>query len=145
MNPSGTVADKVIGIIIMILSGCGAACGIALTAGLGLGGLALSGAAASEGGADAAQAATAAGFFGLAGAALGMMVFGMMIVSFFVGFGIFKSARWGFIVGSAWYGLITALNVVQFELRGGLGLLISGCLCVYCVLRLTGNIGSKPA
>jgi hypothetical protein len=78
----------------------------------------------------------------MTGALLGGLVIVMGAVNFIVGLGIMKSAKWGFLFGSIWNGLGTVLNLVSINI---LGLLISGGLLAYCVLRLTGQVGPKPA
>lgn len=135
------VADKVIGILIMVLSVCGVIGGVMVMAGMGMLAAATS-QAAQQGGQDAAGAAAAAGMFGMTGAILGFAIIAMCVVSIAVGFGIMKSAKWGFVLGSIWNGIGTVLNLVSFNV---LGLLISGAILTYCILRMSGNVGPKPA
>lgn len=143
-NSSDNVGDKVIGIIVIVLSVCGVLGGAAVMAGLGFIAAAIgsSEASAPAGSSDAAAAGAAAGFFGLAGAVLGGVLIVMSLVSVVVGFGITKSAKWGFWLGTLWYGLWSIVNVLGFNL---VGLVISGLLLTYCILRLTGNAGPRPA
>jgi len=138
--------DKVLGIIIMILSGC-----FVVLGGLGfLGGgfLAAGGAAgaASAGGTNAAGTAAAAGVGGAAIMIASAVLVIVALIGFAVGYGIMKSLRWGFLVGAVLYGLNALYNLSQMgHANGILGLLISAGLCVYCIMRLTGNLGPKPA
>jgi hypothetical protein len=143
-NSSNNVGDKVIGIIVILLSVCGVLFGAAVMAGLGIIAAAIgsSGASAPAGSADAAAAGAAAGLFGMAGAVLGGVVIVMSLVSVVIGFGISKSAKWGFWLGALWYGLWSIVNVLGFNL---VGLVVSGLLLTYCILRLTGNVGPRPA
>lgn len=98
-----------------------------------------------EQGAIAQEARSAADFLGMTAASL--LLAGIVVVpaalSIAVGRGIFfKSAKWAFILGAVLYGIGLALNLIGFSI---LGILISGALFTYCLLRLTGNLGPRPA
>lgn len=152
-DPGGTnpgdphPADKPIGIVIMVLSVCCLGGGIALAAGIGAMG-AMAGGAAAQGGQGSQDAAVAAGMMGLGAAVLGVVtaVFGALGIA--TGYGIMKSAKWGFILGSVVYGLNTLLNVLSIASQGAqsiIGLAISGALFAFCFMRLTGKLGAPPA
>src|SRR5437588_641466 len=124
--------DKVLGIIIMVLSVCGVIGGGMAFLGGGL--LAAGGATAAAGtaGSNAAGSAALAG----AGGAFLMIISVVLIISsligFAVGYGIMKSLRWGFLVGAIVYGLNTLLQLfgLSHPTAGGvLGLLIVAALC----------------
>ncbi len=140
-NQGEFVADKVIGILVIVLSSCVLVCGVSIAAGLGLIGAGIFG-AARGGGVGAAEAATAGSIVGLTGVALGGLLIVSSGISILIGWGISKSAKWAFLVGAVWYGLGLVANFVQFNV---LGLLPTAGLLVYCVLRLSGSLGPKPA
>lgn len=129
--PGEFLADKVIGIILMILSALGVVGGICTAAGMSMIGL---GAAVSGGGEEAVAGGALAGL----GAVLGLIVIAWSAVGIVTGYGIMKSLRWGFLVGA----ILSAISVV-FALVGFniLGFLINGALFVYCLLRLMGRLG----
>jgi hypothetical protein len=133
--------DKVIGIIIMVLSLCFVGLGSMMMLGGGV--LAASGAAAS---ADPAiqKASSDAAAAGVTGAVL-MVASVIMIATGFlgvaIGYGIMKSLRWGFIMGTVVYGL----NLLgTFQSRNMISLVIGAALFAYCLMRLLGKIGPKP-
>lgn len=126
-------ADKVIGIILMILNGCGVIGGMLILLGAG----ALGPTVEVEG-----KTIATAGL-GL----LGGLVLLMSAVGIILGYGIMKSAKWGFIGGTVVFALNTISNVVQLREAGGQGvvsLAIAAAGAVYCILRLTGSLGPKP-
>ncbi|MCH8275881.1 MAG: hypothetical protein IH851_13960 [Armatimonadetes bacterium] len=140
-QPQGVpfAADKVIGIIIMVLAACGVILGIMLTAGGGLFSEAFEQAAAQEG--ATAEEAAVAGMMGIGVALAGVLIIVMSGVSIAIGWGVMKSARWAFILGAVWYGIGALLNLVTLNPV----VVIPAALVVYCILRLNGTWGPKPA
>lgn len=126
-------ADKVIGIILMILNTCGVLGGLMLLLGAG----ALGPTIEVEG-----KAISTAGLGLLGGIVLVMSALGIV-----VGYGIMKSLKWGFIGGAVVFAINTISNVVQLRdagAQGMIGLVIAAAGAVYCILRLTGGLGPKP-
>ncbi len=99
-----------------------------------------------EQGAIAQEARSAADFLGMTAASL--LLAGIVVVpaalSIAVGRGIFfKSAKWAFILGAVLYGIgLLLFSLIRFDI---ILFLISGALFTYCLLRLTGNLGPRPA
>lgn len=134
--------DKPIGITIIVLNAlCG---GLGLLAVLGLGAIAAMGGAAAAGSGGSADGAAAAAAVGGIAAIIAIVVVVLCAVGIIAGFGIMKSAKWGFQLGAVVFGLNALSNLAQLP-QGVIGLLISGALCYYCIARLTGKIGPKPA
>ncbi|MCL6624157.1 MAG: hypothetical protein K6T17_06005 [Fimbriimonadales bacterium] len=125
--PGEFLADKVIGIILIVLSVLG---GICICPGMSLAGLGALG--AGEVGAIAGGALA-----GL-GAATGFIVIVLSAVGVAIGYGIMKGLRWGFLVGAILSGISVVFSLVGFNV---LGFLLNGALCAYCILRLTGRLG----
>ncbi len=128
--PEEFLADKVIGIILMVFSALGVLCGIFIAAGMSLVGLG----AATEGGEGAAAAGALAGI----GAVAGFVVIIWSVVGIVIGYGIMKSLRWGFLVGAILSGISVVFSLVGLNV---LGFIINGALCAYCILRLVGRLG----
>ena len=134
--------DKIVGIIIMILSLCGVVIGGLAVVGGGF--IAAGGAAAANTANNGAAVPTAAA--GGMVAIVGIVLLVLSFMSIAIGWGIMKSLRWGFLVGSIVYGINMVLNLMSLnQSRGILGLLIGAALFAYCVMRLTGKLGPKPA
>ncbi len=133
-------ADKPIGIIIMVLSVCCTLLGAAATLGMGAFGAALAGAAAEQG--DSQSASAIMGFAGAAAVVVGLILIVSGALGVVVGYGIMKSAKWGFIMGIVVYGLSTLMNLMNFNV---FGLLFAGAILTYCILRIAGSVGPKPA
>lgn len=125
----------------MVLAGCGVLLGILVITTGGIFGMAAQQAAAEQG-ANAKEASAVAGLFGVSFALVGGILVVHAALSIAVGWGMFKSAKWAFILGAVLYGIGLALNLIGFSI---LGILISGALFTYCLLRLTGNLGPRPA
>jgi hypothetical protein len=128
--PGEFLADKVIGIILIVLSVLGVLCGIFIAAGasfLGVGAL-------SAGKEEAIAGSALAGL----GAAMGFITIIWSAVGIAIGYGIMKGLRWGFLVGAILSGISVVFALVGFNV---LGFLINGALCAYCVLRLMGRVG----
>ncbi len=132
-NPYGQMnskhpADLPIGIVIIVFSGLAILGSIAL---IGLGG--------AVGVAGAGTTATAVGG---SVALIGMILLAVSVINIIGAVGIIKGARWGFMIT----GIMSAISVVLdiFHLNI-LGILISGAVAVYCFLRLSGQLGGKPA
>jgi hypothetical protein len=139
--PEPYKSDRPIGIVIMVLSGLCGVCGMLTVAGVGM----LGAAAASQAGTsnDAAAAAAVGGVAAIA--AIVMLIVGGLGLA--VGFGIMKSAKWGFVGGAVLYGLYAInniLSVVGGQMSAIGGLAICGAVIYYCVQRLTGKLGDKP-
>ena len=133
--------DKVLGIIIMVLSACGAIGGIMGLAGGGLLAAAGAGAAGQAGNAQGAAVAAAGG-----GILMLLSVFLIIqsVLGFAIGYGIMKSLRWGFLIGTIVYGiglLIQIVGVTKSGAQGLIGLVIGALLFGYCFMRLTGRTG----
>jgi len=141
--------DKVVGILIMVFAAiCNVAVGFLGVIGGGV--LAAGGASAAAGAASNTGAAGAGAATGVVGAGimvLSVILILMGVVGLAVGYGIMKSLRWGFLVGTILYGL-GVLNSLAGLSRGGIGgiigLLIVVALFVYCLMRLIGKLGPKP-
>jgi hypothetical protein len=131
--------DKPVGIVIMVLSACGVIAG-----GLALGG----GGLLAAGGAASANTSTGAGGAAVAGGLvmiLGVVILIVSLLGFAIGYGIMKSLKWGFMVGTIVYGLNSLANLANLSGgKGILGLAISVALFIYCFMRLTGRLGPKP-
>jgi hypothetical protein len=140
-----TGTDRALGIVTMVYS---AACNVCLGGAIVTGGgiLAAAGIGASYGSRTAEQssAATAA----VAGAsgimvALGILSIVIGIVGFLGGWLMYKGRKNGFVLVAAVSGL--AVLVALASLPGSvLNLLLSGAICVYCVMRLLGKWGDVP-
>jgi hypothetical protein len=128
--PGEFLADKVIGIILIVLSVLGVLGGICIAAGMSLAGLGAMGAGGEE--------AIAGGALAGLGAAVGFMVIIWSAVGIVIGYGIMKGLRWGFLVGAILSAISVVFSLVGFNI---LGLLINGALCAYCILRLMGRVG----
>lgn len=134
--------DKILGIIIMVLSVCCTVAGGAAMAGMSmLAGMGAAG-AASEGGAGSGEAAATAAAVGGVAAFIGIILLVTGLLGVATGYGIMKSLKWGFILGAVVYGLNTVANIASFNI---IGLVISGALLAYCVMRLTGKLGPPLA
>jgi hypothetical protein len=140
--PTSFVADKILGIFIIIGAVC---CGLVGLAAAGIIGLAggFAGQAMTEGGATAQEAAAATALFGLGGVAVAVIVMVISATNLAVGIGILKSARWGFLLGAIVNGIwflmqLPSLGENIFSAMFSLGVV------VYCVLRITGNLGPRP-
>lgn len=142
-----STTDKVIGIIIMVFSACGVAGGLMMTAGGGI--LGVAGAGAVSGTNASGQPINNAAAAGVAGgiiAAAGIIVALLCAFSIFLGFGIMKSRKWAFLVGSILYGLSALGDLAQITKGSGIvGFVIAGALCAYCIMRITGKYGAVPA
>lgn len=110
------VADKVIGIILMILNACVGIGGLVLIAGAG---------AIGASGVQVEGKTIAAGGLGF----LGVVAIVLSIVGIVIGYGIMKSARWGFIAGAVVFGInaVTNLAGLAQDASNVLGLLIAPC------------------
>lgn len=127
--PGEFLADKVIGIILIVLSVLGVLCGIFIAAGasfLGVGAL-------SAGKEEAIAGSALAGL-----AAMGFITIIWSAVGIAIGYGIMKGLRWGFLVGMIRWGISVFFAVLGFNV---LGFLIDSALCAYCFLRLMGRLG----
>lgn len=120
------VWDKVAGIVAIVINIC---CVIAVT---GLASLL------------AAVGLAAGSLPGLAaGAFVGIVMIAAVSLSLLgviAGVGMLQGRRWGFLIGAIVFGLAALTN------GGGgntMGVLIEAGLAIYCLLRLTGNVGPK--
>lgn len=120
------VWDKVVGIVMMITNLCCAGTVIAL-----------------------AMGATALGFAGGLGGALAvgsvagilaLLIAGSAILSIAAGYGVMQSQRWGFILGAIVFGLAALSNG---STGNGISVGLDLVAAIYCVLRLTGNVGPR--
>ena len=138
-------ADKIIGIIIMVLSAVCGLCGLVGAGILGAVGASLPGMAASGGqGAPTTQeAAAAAGLLGMGAAVFAVIVIVVSALNIVSGYGIMKSARWGFLFSAILNGVWILFNLPNF-VANIIGIIFSAAILVYCILRLTGNLGPKP-
>ena len=138
------VSDKVIGIILIILNAIGACGGFAIMGlGTAFGGIMQQAAdnAVSKGQATPEQAKAVATLFGMGAGLFGGLIVAACILGIINGFGIFKSARWGFIMGIALSAvhIILSISSVNF-----ISIIIAVATIIYCAMRLTGNLGPKP-
>ena len=140
-QPQGApfTADRAVGIIIMVLFACCLVFGITLTAGGGLFSEMFEQAVAQEG--ATADEAAMVGMMGIGAVVVGIFIMVMSGVSIAIGWGVMNSARWAFILGTIWFGIFALLNLVQLSP----GIVFPGAPLVYCILRLTGTVGPKPA
>lgn len=141
--PGDFIADKVIGIIMIIFATCGLFAGIMIMAGGGMLGSLIASEAAKQPNVSASDAQAAAGLFGLGFAFLGGLILVASIVSIINGIGIYKGAKWGFILGIVLNGINVLLNMSAGPV-GFFSAAINIALLIYCVLRLTGNLGPRP-
>jgi hypothetical protein len=134
-------ADKPLGIVIIILSALGACGGLALA---GLGGFmgAAGGAAATQEG--SASGAAAAGAIGGMTAIIGLVLVAVSVLNIVGGVGVMKSARWGFMLTGILSAISALLNLVNFDVKGILGLAIAAGVAVFCFMRLAGKLGPTP-
>jgi hypothetical protein len=123
-------ADRVIGIIIMVLAALMAMC-LTIFASLVVGffGAVVQSAPPGDFPAGGPVPAAAAGMVVL-------VICGVAALQMASGYGIYRGQRWGF-----WMAIV--LNVIALGGKGGGSALAIGIL-LYCILRLTGAIGPKP-
>lgn len=127
-------ADKVIGILMIIFSICGAFVGLAA---LGIGGLATA-VGASGGGGDA-----------IAGGGMvmvvGILVLAISVARIYAGFKIFGAKRIGFMIGMITSLIAVVLALVSFSTQSIISIVISLALAYYCWGRMNGKIGPALA
>ena len=130
-------ADKVIGILMIIFSICGAVAGLAV---LGIGGAAAA-IGGSAGGADGGSAVAAGGMAMI----VGILILAISVARIFAGFKIFGAKRIGFMIGMITSIILIVLNLVQFSVGSIVGIAISVALAGYCWGRMNGKIGPALA
>jgi hypothetical protein len=126
-GPQDFGADKVVGILIMVLYSCASIFGL----------LALLALSAASG--QVTERVTPA----LTALALALVVIsvGLIITGYF----IMKGAKGGFIAGAIVFGLSTVGNLFQLgDPKRIIGTILGVAAFVYCVARLTGSLGPKP-
>lgn len=139
-TPDTFPADKIMGIILIILAALGACGSLAL---VGLGGL-VGGAGISAGGAQGAGAVAAAGGGVMV---MGVILLAICVVEIFAATWMMKSLRKGFLIIVILGGLGLILNIVTMTSSHttnffGIG---SGLIFpIYSALRLFGALGPKP-
>lgn len=131
------VADKVIGILMIIFSICGAVAGLAV---LGIGGAAAA-IGGSAGGADGGSAVAAGGMAMI----IGVLILAISVARIYAGFKIFGAKRIGFMIGMITSVILILLNLVQFNVGSIVGIAISVALAGYCWGRMNGKIGPALA
>ena len=125
-KPEPIAADKVIGIILICLGGL-----------IGIGALFFIYRAATVDPNTLPRGSESQGaIFGFGLGLLLMALFGGAI-----GDGIRRGRKQAFLVGAVLYGFGTMINLMAINPL----VVIPGALCVYCILRLAGKIGPKPA
>lgn len=132
--------DKVVGIILAVFSLCGTLCGgIMVVAGT---------TAASYFGSQAASnpetkgSLLPAALVGGGAAVVGLIIFGCYMLNVLGAIGVMQSRRWGFILTA----IFTGINAMA-ALSGTtlfLDILPTAAACIYCILRLSGNLGKAP-
>ncbi|MGV3617214.1 MAG: hypothetical protein ACO1SV_17950 [Fimbriimonas sp.] len=137
--------DKIVGIILAVLSGCGVLCGGGILLGMGVafGSLAGSYGGAMKG-ADAPPPAVGAGALALGGlfAFAFFVIFSCYVLNIVGAIGVMKSRRWGFMLTAILTGISSFAALSGATLY--LDILPTLAVCIYCVLRLTGNLGTAP-
>jgi hypothetical protein len=131
--------DKVVGIILAIFAACGTLCGGALMLGGGALGtlIATSGAAGSRG-----ESAMGGAIAGGVLFAIGAVIFACYLLNILGAIWVMNSQRKGFILTA----ILTGINALA-ALSGAtlyLDILPTIAACVYCILRVSGNLGPKP-
>lgn len=131
------VADKVIGILMIIFSICGAVAGLAV---LGIGGAAAA-IGGSAGGADGGQVVAAGGMAMI----IGILILAISVARIYAGFKIFAAKRIGFMIGLITSLVLVVLNLVNFSVGAMFSILISLFLGFYCWGRMNSKIGPPLA
>ncbi len=130
--------DKIVGIILAVLSLCGVLCGGLIAAGSGMLGAFGISQARQAGAQDTAPIAFISG----AGLLVGLSIATLYLLNVAGAIGVMKSARWGFILTAIMSGLAALASL------GGQTLWLDSlpnlAACVYCILRLNGTLGPKP-
>lgn len=129
------VADKVIGILMIVFSICGALAGLAV---LGIGGLAAGVGATSQSGGQA----VAAGGMAMV---IGILILAISVARIYAGIMMLKAARIGFMIGMITSLIAIALSLFSFSPQSIVSIVISGALAYYCWGRMNGKIGPALA
>ena len=144
VRPMDFVADKIIGIILIVLN-CLISC-----VGFGMIGF---GPAVTQAIKQEAENQTAKGqmtteqaqavtsFLGMGLATFGAILLALAVLGIIDGFGIFKSSKWGFIMGIVIGCIYVLVSVTPFK---PLILVLGAASIIYCAMRLTGNLGPRP-
>ncbi|HVL38657.1 MAG TPA: hypothetical protein VM328_04620 [Fimbriimonadaceae bacterium] len=131
LNEMGYDTDKIVGIVLIVLSLCGAMCGSLM---LGVGAL--------IGGASAGFLPVAAA--GGIAAVVGGVILATSLLNIGAGIGIIKSQRWGFLLACVLTGISILAVLIDLSGMSFLALAANAGIFVYCFMRLTGRLGPTP-
>jgi|GEM_PF-1752574 len=136
-SDSNFVADKVLGALVIALSSCGLCAGLGA---MGIGGLVGAASVGAAGRSGMPNPAAGAGVGALIGF-IGFAIAAIYAINIAGGIGMIQGRRWGFMLTAILSGLGFLIS-----LSGATGFLDSVpnlAICIYCALRLAGNVGPR--